>query len=163
MKDGLRMARAAGATMVACVHADGQYAPEELPALWSRLRDFDLVQGSRMASGRALAGGMPLYKAVANRALGTIASAMLEMSLSDYFSGYLAYGTPALEMIPFDSLSDSFDFDLEVLACARARGLRVGEVPIPTHYGDEHSHLEPFRYGLRTLQVMARYRRGHYG
>jgi hypothetical protein len=81
--------------------------------------------------------------------------------MTDYHSGYLLYGRRALEL-PFEGLSDSFDFDLEVIACARARGLSVGEEPIPTHYGDEVSHLEPIRYGLRVLRVMWRYRRGRY-
>src|SRR5262245_52094499 len=68
MKDGLQAARAAGADVVACVHADGQYAPEVLPRLLQAraARDLDLLQGSRIAGGRARAGGMPLYKIAAN-------------------------------------------------------------------------------------------------
>jgi hypothetical protein len=81
--------------------------------------------------------------------------------MTDYHSGYLLYGRRALEL-PFHALSNSFDFDLEVIACARARGLEVGEEPIPTHYGDEVSHLDPIAYGLRVLRVMWRYRRGRY-
>jgi glycosyltransferase involved in cell wall biosynthesis len=164
MKDGLRAALSAGANTVGCVHADGQYAPEELPRLVAALRtdDLDLLQGSRIASGTALSGGMPSYKYLGNRVLGALGNLALGMGLSDYFSGYLVYGARALEQIPVARLSNSFDFDLEVLACARARGLRVGEAPIPTHYGDEVSYLSPLRYGLRTLHVMWRFRRGHY-
>jgi len=164
MKDGLRAARQAGADTVGCVHADGQYAPEELPRLLTTLRTggLDLVQGSRIASGTALSGGMPAHKYAGNRLLGALGNLALGIGLSDYFSGYLVYGARALEQIPFARLSDSFDFDLEVLACARARGLRVGEAPIPTHYGDEVSYLNPLRYGLRTLHVMVRFRRGYY-
>ena len=81
--------------------------------------------------------------------------------MTDYHSGYLLYGRRALEL-PFRTLSNSFDFDLEVIACARARGLSVGEEPIPTHYAEEVSHLEPITYGLRVLRVMWRYRRGRY-
>jgi len=49
----------------------------------------------------------------------------------------------ALAEIPFSRLSESFDFDIEVIAAARARGLAVGEAPIPTRYADEISHLNP--------------------
>jgi hypothetical protein len=49
-----------------------------------------------------------------------------------------------------------------VIAAARAHALSVGEAPIPTHYGDEVSHLNPLTYGLRVLKVMWKYRRGHY-
>lgn len=165
MKDGLRAARELDATVVACVHADGQYAPEELPRLVERLeRDrFDLLQGSRIASGTALRGGMPLYKYLANRALTELGNAVFRMRMSDYYSGYLLYGSAALACIPFERLSNSFDFDLEVIASARAAGLSIGEMAVPTHYGDEVSHLAPVRYGLRVLRVFWNYQRGHYG
>jgi hypothetical protein len=82
--------------------------------------------------------------------------------MTDYHSGYLVYGPRALAAIPFDRLSDSFDFDLEVIASARAARLAVGEAPVPTHYGDEISHLRTLPYGLRVLRVLWRYRRGKY-
>jgi glycosyltransferase involved in cell wall biosynthesis len=162
MKDGLDAAR--GATVVAGVHADGQYSPEVLPRLLDERerRGLDVLQGSRIAGGSARAGGMPLYKYLGNAALNVLENGVLGLQLSDYHSGYLVYGPRALEQLPFARLSDSFDFDLEVLAAARARGMTIGEAPIPTHYGDEVSHLRPVRYGLSVLRVLWRYRRGHY-
>jgi glycosyltransferase involved in cell wall biosynthesis len=164
MKDGLDRARERGAERVACVHADGQYSPEALPGLLHVLRDreLDLLQGSRIAGGGALSGGMPLYKFVGNALLNRLENLTLGLGLSDYHSGYLVYGARALAAVPFRELSDSFDFDLEVIASARARGLKVAEAPIPTHYGDEVSHLNPLGYGLRVLRVLYNYRRGLY-
>jgi glycosyltransferase involved in cell wall biosynthesis len=163
MKDGLAAARAHDPELVACIHADGQYAPEALPALISELsrRRLDLLQGSRIAAGTALKGGMPLYKYVGNALLNRLENYALCLNMTDYHSGYLLYGRRALS-VPFASLSDSFDFDLEVIASAKARGLAVGEAPIPTHYGDEVSHLNPVTYGLRVLRVLWNYRRGRY-
>jgi len=163
MKDGLAAARAVQPDFVACIHADGQYAPEALPGLLRALtsRGLDLLQGSRIASGTALQGGMPLYKYVGNALLNRLENHTLSLALTDYHSGYLLYGPRALSL-PFARLSDSFDFDLEVIASARARGLSVGEAPVPTHYGDEISHLNPLTYGLRVLRVMWNYRRGRY-
>jgi glycosyltransferase involved in cell wall biosynthesis len=163
MKDGLDAARSEAPDVVACVHADGQYSPEELPALCRALRErkLDLLQGSRIASGTALSGGMPLYKYVANALLNRVENHTLNLGMTDYHSGYLVYGPAALSL-PLRRLSNSFDFDLEVIASARARGLSVGEEPIKTHYGDEVSHLNPLSYGLRALRVMWNYRRGRY-
>jgi glycosyltransferase involved in cell wall biosynthesis len=163
MKDGLDAARAEAPDVVACVHADGQYSPEELPALCRALvqRRLDVLQGSRIASGTALSGGMPLYKYVAGALLNRIENHTLKLAMTDYHSGYLIYGPSALGL-PYRRLSDSFDFDLEVIASARARGLSVGEEPVATHYGDEVSHLNPLTYGLRVLRVMWNYRRGRY-
>lgn len=164
VKRGLASLKAAGATVVACLHADGQYAPEELPAMLATMqaRGLDLLQGSRIAGGHALAGGMPPYKFLAGKLLTALENQVIAAGLSDYHSGYLLYGTRALATIPFAALSNKFDFDLEVIACAQTAGLRVGEVPIPTHYGDEISYLDPIRYGLNVLGVMARFRAGHY-
>lgn len=164
MKDGLQAARAQDPDVVACVHADGQYSPEALPGLMAHLRarGLDLLQGSRIASGTALSGGMPLYKYAANAVLNRLENRAFGLAMTDYHSGYLLYGRRALAEIPFAALSDSFDFDLEVIASARARGLGVGEAPVPTHYGDEVSHLNPVGYGLRVLRVLWRYQRGVY-
>jgi glycosyltransferase involved in cell wall biosynthesis len=164
MKDGLAAARRTGAQVVAGVHADGQYSPEVLPRLLEErvARGLDVLQGSRIASGTARSGGMPLHKRAGNAFLNRLENGVLGLRLTDYHSGYLLYGPRALEQLPFGRLSDSFDFDLEVLAAARARGLAVGEAPIPTHYGDEVSHLNVLTYGLRVLRVLWRYGRGHY-
>ncbi len=164
MKDGLAAARAAGADVVATVHADGQYGPELLGELSSALarRRLDLVQGSRIAGGGARAGGMPRYKIAGNWVLNQLERRVLGLPLTDFHSGYLIYGPRALAALPFARFSDSFDFDLEAIAAARARGLAVGEEPIPTHYGDEVSHLNPVTYGLRVLRVLWRFQRGVY-
>jgi glycosyltransferase involved in cell wall biosynthesis len=163
MKSGLERARQLNPEIVACVHADGQYSPEALPGLAAdlRARRLDLLQGSRVASGTALSGGMPLYKYAANAALNLLENRTLGLGMTDYHSGYLVYGPRALAL-PTAALSDSFDFDLELIATARAHGLRVAESPVPTHYGDEESHLNPITYGLRVLRVLWNYRRGVY-
>jgi glycosyltransferase involved in cell wall biosynthesis len=164
MKDGLERARRYDPDIVACVHADGQYGPESLPKLCVELRSrkLDLLQGSRIASGTALAGGMPRYKYVANAVLNRLENLTLGLGMTDYHSGYLLYGARALARLPFRRFSDSFDFDLEVIASARAHGLTVAEAPVPTHYGDEVSHLNPITYGFRVLKVLMNYQRGKY-
>ena len=164
MKDGLARARAWDPEIVACIHADGQYSPEVLPDLVAdmRARSLDILQGSRIASGTALSGGMPIYKYVANAILNRVENHALGLTMTDYHSGYLLYGRHALRSLPFGGLSDSFDFDLEVIASGRAHGLRVSEAPVPTHYGTEVSHLRPIAYGMRVLRVLWNYRRGRY-
>jgi glycosyltransferase involved in cell wall biosynthesis len=164
MKTGLAAARAGGASTAAAVHADGQYSPEVLGDLLAEMerRGLDLLQGSRIAGGQAIAGGMPAYKYAGNWLFNKLEKAVFALPMTDFHSGYLVYGARALAELPFDRLSDSFDFDLEVIASARARGLAVGEAPIPTRYADEISHLNAFTYALRVLRVMWRFKRGQY-
>lgn len=162
--EGIRRVRAEPVSFAVGLHADGQYAPESIPDLLASLSGgLDLVQGSRRASGTTASGGMPLYKRVAGRVLTGIHNAAFGLRMTDYHSGMLGYGRRALDGIPFERLSGSFDFDLEAIACARALGLAVGEVPIPTRYAGEVSHLNPWTYGLRCLRVTARYATGYYG
>jgi glycosyltransferase involved in cell wall biosynthesis len=164
MKRALDAALENGIEAVACLHADGQYAPESLPELLEvrDRRNLDILQGSRLAQGTALSGGMPLYKYVAGQALVLIENMVFDLGLTDYHSGYMIYGRRALKQIPYNRLSDGFEFDLEMIASARARGLAVGEWPIPTRYADERSYLNPVGYGIKVLSVLWGYRRGKY-
>ncbi|HMD69062.1 MAG TPA: glycosyltransferase family 2 protein [Chitinivibrionales bacterium] len=164
VREGLFRCREDGCDYAVCLHADGQYPPEAIPGFVETMADrgIDLLQGSRIASGTALSGGMPVYKYVANRILTFFENIVFGLSLSDYHSGMLLYSRKALDSLPFDRLSASFDFDLEVIAVCRARGLAIAELPIPTRYAGEVSHLNPVTYGLRVLRVMAEYLAGRY-
>ncbi len=160
----LDYAVAEGADVAILLHADGQYSPEKIPELLAPFdRDeADIVQGSRMAGRGALSGGMPLYKFVANKMLTALANRALGMRLSEYYSGYMVYNRRALVTIPYQRLGDSFHFDLQMIVMARVKGLRIRQVPIPTIYADEKSHLNPIKYGLDVLSVVWNYRRGVY-
>lgn len=164
VKRGLEEARKSGCEMAAVLHADGQYPPErlvEFADLCTR-RNLSLLQGSRHRAGGARKGGMPLYKIVAGKILVALENRTFGLSLSDYHSGYLFHHRSALDHIPYNALGDSFDFDLQVVACARSLGLSVGEEAIATRYAGEESHLNPITYGLRVLKVLVRYKRGDF-
>jgi hypothetical protein len=105
---------------------------------------------------------MPAYKRLGNAVLNRIENRVLGLGLTDYHSGYLVYGSRCLQNIEFAKLSNTFEFDLEVIASARARGYDVREYPIPTHYGDEVSYLNPATYGVAVLRTLYRYKRGFY-
>jgi glycosyltransferase involved in cell wall biosynthesis len=164
VRDGLEKARESGCDIAVCLHADGQYPPELVLPLARRmeLRSLDLLQGSRHKEGGARRGGMPLYKIVAGKSLAILENAVFHQKLTDYHSGFLFYSRSALDRIPFDRLGVSFDFDLQVIACACALRLAVGEEPIPTRYAGEVSHLDPLAYGVRVLLVLLRYGSGKF-
>jgi glycosyltransferase involved in cell wall biosynthesis len=153
-----------GADVVILLHSDGQYSPENIPDLLKPFdeNEADMVQGSRMLEGGALQGGMPLYKFIANKCLTTIENWAFGMQMAEYHSGYMLYSKKALLNIPFNKLSDSFDFDLEMLVMAKIKGLRIKEIAIPTIYADEISYLNPVKYGLDVLSIVWRYKRGKY-
>ncbi|MDD5673162.1 MAG: glycosyltransferase family 2 protein [Chitinivibrionales bacterium] len=164
VRAGLVRCRQDGSDFAVCLHADGQYPPEVIEEFirFMQTNGVDVLQGSRIASGTALSGGMPLYKYIANRVLTFWENRAFGMRFSDFHSGFLIYAKKALATIPFDKLSDSFDFDVEVIACCRALGLTLRELPVPTHYGDEISHVKSIPYGLRICAIMLRYCAGGY-
>ena len=161
----LRHAVSTDAEVVVLLHSDGQYAPEEIPRLVQpfEAEGAEIVQGSRMIGGRsALRGGMPLYKYVSNRFLTGVENLAFGMKMAEYHSGYMLYSKRALQEIPFEKLSDNFCFDQEMLVMAKIKGLKIVQLPIPTHYGVEVSHLKPIRYGLNVLSLVLAYKLGHY-
>jgi len=160
----LRYALKEGAGAGVLLHSDGQYSPEKILELLEPLDrgEADLVQGSRMLDGGALRGGMPFYKFVANKVLTQIENWAFGMKLAEYHSGYMLYSRRAIAEIPWENLSNSFDFDLEMIVLARVKGLKVAEIAIPTIYAGEKSHLNPVKYGMDVLRVVRDYRRGKY-
>lgn len=160
----LRYALKEGADVGILLHSDGQYSPEKIPELLEPFDNdtADMVQGSRMLGGGALRGRMPFYKFVANKVLTAIENRAFGMKLAEYHSGYMLYSRKALESIPFEKLSQSFDFDLEMIVLARVKGLRIAEIAIPTIYAGEKSHLNPIQYGLDVLTIVKDYKRGKY-
>src|SRR5256714_3507563 len=135
--------------IVALVHGDGQYAPEELPNLVAPLvkGEADAVFGSRMIDkSAARAGGMPFYKWIGNQVLTTFQNRMLKTRLSEFHSGYRLYTTAALAQIPFEKNTNDFHFDTEIIIQFVMKKLRIAELPIPTYYGDENWHVNGMKY-----------------
>lgn len=140
--------------IVAMLHGDGQYAPEELPRLLQPLVEAraDAVFGSRMMERfGALRGGMPLYKFVGNKVLTTIENALLGTTLSEFHSGYRLYSVRALEALPFLLNSDAFDFDTEIIIQLLNGNYRIVELSIPTFYGEEISRVNGPKYAKDIL------------
>ncbi|MDO5576979.1 MAG: glycosyltransferase family 2 protein [Fibrobacter sp.] len=164
VKRGLALCKNDGCEYAACIHADGQYPPEYIPEFVEHmsLNNCDLLQGSRIASGTAISGGMPLYKFIAGKCLTFLENIVFGLKLTDYHSGFLIYSRNVLNKINFEKLSSKFEFDLEVIASSRAKKLTICELPIPTRYADETSYLNPITYGFRVLKVLCKYSLGIY-
>jgi glycosyltransferase involved in cell wall biosynthesis len=136
---------------VALIHGDGQYAPECLPELLAPLisGEAEAVFGSRMLSrGGALKGGMPLYKYAGNKILTWFENRVLGANLSEFHSGYRVYAVRALEKIPFESNTNDFHFDTEIIIQLVFAGMRIRELPIPTYYGDEICRVNGIKYAF---------------
>jgi glycosyltransferase involved in cell wall biosynthesis len=146
-----------GADVCVMLHPDYQYTPKLLPAMIGLITDgpFDVVLGSRVLGGRALAGGMPLYKYVANRLLTATENLLLGAKLSEYHTGYRAFSGTVLARLPLLENSDDFVFDNQMLAQILLAGFEIGEVSCPAAYFEEASSINFQRSVLYGLGVLA--------
>ncbi len=160
-KWGYRTAIAQDLDVIVLLHGDGQYAPELLPEMVAPLiaDEADAVFGSRMmVEGGARRGGMPMYKYIGNRILTTVENAVAGVELTEWHSGYRAYSVQALRQLPFESNSDGFDFDTQIIIQLIESQQRIAEIPIPTYYGDEISHVNGLKYAKDIVGEVLRYR-----
>jgi glycosyltransferase involved in cell wall biosynthesis len=150
--------------VVVLLHADGQYAPEFLAQIIKPLIEdnADAVFGSRMLNKRdALKGGMPKYKWIGNQILTYIQNKLTKQNFSEWHSGYRAYKVEALKKINLGNLSNGFRFDTQIILELLATKQRISEIPIPTFYGDEVSHVNGLEYAREIIWDTIRHRVKH--
>jgi glycosyltransferase involved in cell wall biosynthesis len=163
-----RAALERGADIVVMLHPDYQYSPKLVVAMASMIASghYDVVMASRILGKGALAGGMPLYKYIANRALTFVENLLLGQKLSEYHSGYRAWSRQLLETLPLEACSDDFVFDNQMLAQSAWFDFAIGEISCPTRYFDEASSINFRRsciYGLGVLGTALTYRLARLG
>ena len=141
---------------VVMLHGDGQYPPRKILNLIQPLvtNKYDAVFGSRMINSfDAIRGCMPLYKYVANILLTSFQNLVLSSKLSEFHSGYRSYKTSSLKKVKFNKNTNRFHFDTEIIIQFLKRKFIIKEVAMPTHYGEEISHLKSIPYGLNILKT----------
>ena len=149
---------------VVMLHGDNQYPANKILLLIKPLltNKYDAVFGSRMINSiNALKGGMPLYKYLGNIALTFFQNLVLSSNLSEFHSGYRSYKVSSLKKIKFKSNTNDFHFDTEIIIQFLKNNLKIKEIAMSTHYGDEISHLKSIPYGLNIVRstLLSRFRK----
>ena len=151
-----------GADVVVMLHPDYQYTPRLITAMAAMITSgvYHAVLGSRILGRGALAGGMPLYKYVANRVLTLIQNLCLAQKLTEYHTGYRAFSREVLLKLPLEENANDFVFDNEVIVQLVYFGYEVAEITCPAKYFAEASSINWWRsvgYGLGVLRTTLRY------
>ena len=146
------------------IHPDYQYDSRLVPHMTGLLRagHCDVVLGNRIRSRReTLAGGMPIYKYLSNRALTIVENLWLGQNLGEWHSGMRGYRREVLETVPWERNSDDFVFDSQFLVQAVHFGFRVGDIPVAgpdvVEGASSISFRRGVRYGLESLSVVGHY------
>ncbi|MBI4461099.1 MAG: glycosyltransferase family 2 protein [Acidobacteria bacterium] len=150
-----------GAEFIVMLHPDYQYDPTIVGDLVVPLRsgEADVVLASRML-GDPLAGGMPLWKYVANKSLTGLENLALGTRFSEFHTGYRAFSRKALESVNFEANSEGFLFDNEIIVQLVLRGFRFKEIPVSTRYSFDCSSVgfgQGCIYGLGILKTITKY------
>lgn len=156
------------ADVVVMLHPDYQYPPKLITPMAALITCgmFDVVLGSRILGNKALKGGMPAYKYVANRILTLLENNMIGEKLSEYHTGYRAFSKEVLLALPLSDNSDDFVFDNQMLLQALFLGYRVGEITCPAVYSKDSSSISFSRsvvYGLGVLDTAFKYMLAKHG
>lgn len=150
------------ADIIVMLHPDYQYTPKLIPSMVNLVAAgiYPVVLGSRILSGGALQGGMPLYKYIANRFLTLLQNLLMNQKLSEYHTGYRVFDASVLNKIPFENNSDNYIFDNQFIAQLLYHNFKVAEITCPARYESESSSINFFRsigYGLGVVKVSVQY------
>jgi glycosyltransferase involved in cell wall biosynthesis len=151
-----------GSDIIVMLHPDYQYTPKLIHSMCYLIANglFHVVLGSRILGKSAIRGKMPYYRYFFNRILTFIQNILMNQKLSEYHTGYRAYSRELLEQIDYNSNSDDFVFDNQILAQAIYKGYLVGEISCPTKYFKEASSINFRRsitYGSGVLLTSVKY------
>ena len=148
LRAGFRYALEQGADAVITLDADGQHDPDEIPAFLAAFgRDRpELVIGRRDFRQ------MPVARRVSNTMGRWVFSAAVGRGVPDNQSGYRLIGRQLMRAL-LDSYEAGFEFEVEMIARCIALGLPIAWVPIRTIYGDEPSHIRPWRHLTEFVRV----------
>jgi len=149
--------------IVVMVHPDYQYDAKLTGVLCEPIVNgrADIMLGSRIQTrNQVLAGGMPIWKYLANRFLTLIENLAMGLNLSEYHTGFRAFGVRVLKTVPYQKFSDDFVFDQQILISALSYNFNIAEIPVPCKYFPQASSINFVRsskYGLSTLFTVILY------
>lgn len=150
LRSGIAAALEREISAVVTIDADGQHAPECVPALVRALGDADIAIGAR----RRLGSAMPPQRRLSNWLSSTVVSALAGQRVPDSQSGFRAFRRRVLETI--QPVGERYDLETDLLVRAARAGFRVASVPVPTVYDGAPSHFRPLRDTALLMQTMVR-------
>jgi len=153
LRAGFRLALERGYDAVLTLDADGQHDPQEIPAFINafQAQSPDLIIGARNFSQ------MPPTRRVANGLGRAMFSWAMGADIPDNQSGYRLISRALMENL-LASQQQGYEFEVEMIAVCVREGMKLAWVPIRTIYGEEKSHIQPFKHILRFFDLVLRVR-----
>ena len=153
---GVEEAIRRGSEILVNIDADGQFTPEDIPALVAPILagKADFVSASRFKD-KALIPQMPWAKLAGNWGMAKIISFLCKDRFYDVSCGFRAYHR---EVILRLVLLGQFTYTQETLLVMSQKGMRIVELPLVVRGEREHGKSRVasnlFRYAWRTLGII---------
>lgn len=133
---GFSRALELGVDYVIEMDADFSHSPSYLPPMLDKMRDYDVVVGSRYVPGGSVDRRWSWDRKLLSWWGGHVyAPAILRLAVNDATTGFKCFRSSALAAIPLDRVrSNGYAFQVEMAYICQRRGYRVYELPI--HFED---------------------------
>ncbi|MBS7655915.1 polyprenol monophosphomannose synthase [Candidatus Bathyarchaeota archaeon] len=127
IKEGLMLSKG---DVILVMDADFSHNPIYMHEFLEKIREFDIVVGSRKIPGGKTIGWSFKRKLISGAA-NFLARYLAGVKISDATSGYRAYRKEVFNKVDLNKLSSKgFEFQIEVLWEALRKGFKIGVVPI---------------------------------
>jgi dolichol-phosphate mannosyltransferase len=127
---GFNRALELGYEIILQMDADLSHDPSYLPVFLDRIRECDLVLGSRYLQGICVV-NWDFKRLLLSKLATRYVRAVTGMKFTDATGGFKAWRTSALRTIGLDRVfSNGYLFQIELTYRAYRAGLRIGEIPI---------------------------------
>lgn len=146
--------------------SDFSHQPHHIPTFFDKIREYDLVLGSRYMKGGETE-GWPLRRKFLSKGGNLYARTILGLPYSDLTGGFKCFRAEVLRAIGLDSVdAKGYGFQMEMTYRAHKLGFRIQEIPIvfPDRLrgesklsGDIFWESLGLPWHLRTLQVKKKY------
>lgn len=128
--EGFRFALEREVDIVFEMDADLSHDPAAIPAFLARIRDHDLVLGSRYLHGVTVV-NWPLRRLILSYCANVYARILTGLPVHDSTGGFKAFRREALEAIDLSKIrSDGYSFQVEMTFHCWRLGFRICEIPI---------------------------------
>ncbi len=128
--DGFKWALKHGYEYIFEMDADFSHDPKYIPDFMEKIKDNDLVIGSRYINGISVV-NWPIRRLMLSKFASFYVKIITGMPLTDCTSGFKCFRRSVLETIDLDRIhSDGYAFQVEMHYKAWKKGFKIAEIPI---------------------------------
>lgn len=129
-RTGFKYALERGAPLIFEMDADFSHDPNYLPLFLEKIKDYDVVVGSRYLNGVSVV-NWPIRRLMLSYGANVYTRIVTGLRLSDCTGGFKCFRREVLEAMDLDRIkSDGYSFQIEMNFRCMEKGFRIGEVPI---------------------------------